>query len=204
MTAPPITVVHADDHPLICAAIADALAHTDDIRLVGQAHNGRDALALVRQLLPAILLVDWRMPEFRPVTDLVALRNEMPQLRILAVSAFDDVEHLKQMIAGGCVGVVNKASAVEDVTEAVRVVAHGGQWFPGITLQRLVAEPGPMLDERDRALLRQLALAASDEDIGCALGYSDRAVRGFLKTLFDKIGVTTRLEATVWAVRSGH
>ena len=130
-------------------------------------------------------------------------------MRILALSAYDDKQYILELLASGASGYLVKEEAPEAIIEAVRGVAQGQQ---GWVSRRIAAQmmawtreepPKTNLTEREMGVLRLVAAGKTNQEIGLALGISDKTVEKHLEAIFAKLGVASRVEAAVWAVRAG-
>ena len=133
-----ITVLIADDHAILREGLAGLLAEQDDIRVVGAAVNGADAVAKVRELKPNILLLDLIMPEMDGVAALEALSGEAPDTRTIILTGAEEDELLARSIQAGAVGYLLKDVASSQLIDAIRTVAAGGCWLPADVTQKLV------------------------------------------------------------------
>jgi Response regulator containing a CheY-like receiver domain and an HTH DNA-binding domain len=202
-----IRLLLVDDCPTLRAGLRQVFQHTPDIAVVGEAGDGRGALAHIESLHPEVVLLDCQMPGMEGAEVAAAVQRMCLQTNILAFSAYDDEEHVRGMLEAGAVGYLLKDEVPERVVEAVRAVADGKGWFSPAIARRIAAwvqrgQSGlPKLTGRELAVLRLLAKGKTNNCIAEELSISERTVRFHLRNINDKIGVHSRTEAVVWAVQ---
>jgi two-component system, NarL family, invasion response regulator UvrY len=136
----PIRVVLADDHPLIRAGIRNILHKTSDIKVVGEANNGYEALALVHSLSPDILLLDMEMPGMKGVEVAEELENTGADVPILVLSAYEEKQFIIGVLSTGAAGYLTKEEAPEKIIQAVRGIASGETGWVSPKISRLIFE----------------------------------------------------------------
>ena len=205
-----IRVVLTDDHPVVRSGIRQLLEKTADIVVVGEASDGTEALRLVSELLPDVLLLDMEMPGETGVQVAHQLQVAGSPVRILALSAYDDEQYIVGLLASGAAGYLTKEQALETIAEAVRGVAHGEDgWLSRRAAAQMAAwaRKGPShtngLTEREIDVMRLAARGWTNDHIAEALTISERTVRFHLTNVYTKLGVGTRGAAIAWAVREG-
>jgi DNA-binding NarL/FixJ family response regulator len=202
-----IKVVLADDHPVAREGLRNFLEKAVDIKVVGVAGNGDEALRLVDELTPDVLLLDMEMPGPTGVEVAQRLQASGSSVRILALSAHDDKEYISGLLASGAAGYLTKGEIPQTIVEAVRGVARGEQgWVSRQVAAKMASwtQPGQIsLTEREREVLRLVVEGKTNQEIGHALGISDKTVEKHLDSIFTKLNVTSRVEAAVRAVREG-
>ena len=205
MTAPlpRIRVVLADDHPALRAGIRRVLEADPTVVVVGEAGTGDEALRLARRLRPDVLVLDVEIPAPSGVDVARQLFDEGAEVRVLALSAYNNPAFVRGMLEAGASGYVTKDQEPALIVEAVKSVAHGeGRWFVPLTPTRdELAAAG--LSRREREVLALLARGLSNEAIAGALYLSHHTVRNHLANLRSKLGVDTTREMVAWAVKKG-
>ena len=206
----PIRVVLADDHPVVRTGIRNLLSRSADINVVGEASNGSEALQMCADLKPDVLLLDMEMPGIKGVEVAQKLKNQENEIHILALSAYDDKQYILELLESGASGYLTKEEAPETIIDAIRGVAQGEQ---GWVSRRVAAqmsvwmreeEPeGSRLTHRELEVLRLVVEGKTNQGIGLNLGISEKTVEKYLEAVFAKLGVTSRVEAAVYAVREG-
>ncbi|HET7702795.1 MAG TPA: response regulator transcription factor [Candidatus Limnocylindrales bacterium] len=200
-----IRLAVVDDHPAIATALAAAIHATDDVELVGTVTSAAGAAELVETADPDVLVCDiWLDGEPAGLdvlaTTVRATRDGRP--RVLILSGFDQPSFLRAAFEGGAAGYVSKASPVEAILDAVRIVADGGTAFPEVTLRALRDAPRRP-SARELGAIRLLARGASNDEIAVGLGISVKTVESHLRRLFGRYGVLSRTELAMLAVREG-
>lgn len=173
----------------------------DDIAVVGEATSGREALDLVEEEFPDVLLLDVEMPELSGVEVARRLQAESHPVRLLALSSYDDQEYVQSLLQSGASGYLTKEHAPELILEAVRAVAQGEvRWF---------VQPNPSatrpadLTRRETDILRLTAKGHSNEGIADALDLAESTIRKHATQLYRKIGVESGRAAIAWAWQNG-
>lgn len=201
-----ITVVLADDHNVIRSGLRALLEVEDDLRVIGEAADAPGAQKLVRDRRPDVLVLDLRMPGAEPVNDIPALREEVPATRIVVLTMQSDPRRARELLQAGASGYVLKQAAERQLTAAIRAAADGGSYIDpelGGLVAQLGADPLEALGERDRELLRLLALGHTNREIGEKLYLSVRAVEVNRAKLLEKLGLGTRPELVRFAIANG-
>ncbi len=205
----PIRVLLADDHPLVRAGIRSTLLAEKDLVLVGEAAEAAEAERLSRELLPDVLLLDLNMPG-PPATEVVAaLRKHCPIVKVLVLTAYDEDAYIHALLSAGVAGYMLKDEAPEAMIHAIHTVVQGGTWFSrtvtGKLLDRKSGQPAQpalsSLTDREAAVLRLVVEGRTNQEIGLALRISEKTVEKHLREVFTKLGVASRVEAAVYAVR---
>lgn len=204
-----IRVLMADDHPVVRDGIRVLLETSDFIEVIGEASSGREALDLVETLRPDILLLDMEMPDMSGVEVSRQLKGQRTGVRILVLSAYNDPQYIRSVLANGASGYLTKDEAPEFILEAINGVWRGQE---GWLSRRIAAqmtmwtreEPKDLgLTQRELQVLRGVVDAKTNQEIGLSLGISDKTVEKHLESVFSKLSVSSRVEAAVMAVREG-
>jgi DNA-binding NarL/FixJ family response regulator len=207
MTA--IRVVLADDHPVTRQGIRNLLDKAVDIEVVGETDDGVEALHLAQELAPDVLLLDMEMPGLKGVEVAQKLRAAGSAVRVLALSAHDDKEYIQGLLASGAAGYLIKEELPQTIVEAVRGVARGEQgWVSRQVAAQMTAwtqeeSAKQELTKREREVLQLVVEGKTNQEIALALGISDKTVEKHLEGVYSKLGVASRVEAAVHAVRAG-
>jgi DNA-binding NarL/FixJ family response regulator len=205
----PITVLLADDHPLVRTGIRTALSAAPGLVLIGEATTGDEAQQLCRHHQPDVLLLDLHMPGPPPVDTVRFLQTHAPTIRVLILTAYDDDVYVKDMLRAGVAGYILKDVATESIVQAIVTVAQGGTWLSQSIAEKLVqwgtGEQQPRtpatLTARETEVLRLVTAGKTNQEIGGQLAISEKTVEKHLREIFIKLGVTSRVEAAVRAVR---
>ncbi len=206
---PDIRVLIADDHPIVCKGIHNLLEPAVGITVVGEAHSGADALELIRSLRPDVVLLDVELTDMSGIDVIKQLNDSQISVRILGLSSYDDREFISQLLSLGASGYLLKDEIPEQIIEAVRGVARGET---GWVSRKVAAKLSQILQKdqdgvadltrREMDVLRLVVEAKTNGEIGMLLGISEKTVEKHLDTIFRKLGVASRVEAAVLAVRS--
>jgi two-component system response regulator NreC len=201
-----ITVVLADDHNVIRAGLRAMLDAEDDLRVIGDASDAPGARKLARDRRPDVLVLDLQMPGAEPASDVPTLREEVPGTAIVVLTMQADPRRARELLRAGASGYVLKQAAERQLTAAIRAAAGGGSYIDpelGGQVARLGGDPLESLGERDRKLLRLLALGHTNREIGEKLYLSVRAVEVNRANLLEKLGLATRPELVRFAIANG-
>lgn len=214
MSNPSIRVVLADDHEIVRKGIRDLLEDEGDMVVLAEATTGLEAVAFSLEHQPDVVLLDIQMPKMTGIEAARKIKAQAPQIRILALSAYDDDPYIFALLQAGASGYVLKNAQARELVRAVRVVAAGGSAMdPAITAKVMAqltsGKPAgaedfvESLTPRELAVLRLAAKGHTNRAIGLELDISDRTVQGHLANIFGKLGVATRTEAVLLAVKHG-
>jgi len=202
-----IRVLLADDHPVVRSGIRAELDGAEGIEVVGEASSGDEALRLVEELRPDVLVLDVVMPGMDGVEATRLLQERHPELRILALSAYEDNEYVFGLLSAGAVGYVLKEEALDTVVEAIRAASRGETWLSKRVEEKVVrratGEEEVPLTGRELEVLRLMAKGWSNQRIAKELSITERTVRFHVENILTKLGVRSRTEAVVEGVKRG-
>lgn len=204
-----IRVLLADDHPVVRDGIRTLIESDSQIVVVGEADGGNEAIELVQQLQPDILLLDMEMPDMSGVEVTRQLRTSSTTVRILALSAYDDAQYVRGLLSQGAAGYLTKDEAPEFILEAIHGVWLGEEgWLSRRIAARLTVltreEPDDRgLTPRELQVLGKIVAGKTNQEAGLELGISDKTIEKHLVSIYHKLGVSSRVEAAVLAVREG-
>ncbi len=206
-----ITVVLADDHALVRRGLEQLLGADAGIEVIGTASDGREAVTIVAALRPDVVLMDLQMPELDGVEATRAIVHESPddkQVQVVVLTSFSDTERIVAAIDAGAVGYLLKDTEPEDLLEGIRAAARGeSPLHPRAARQLLTARtkrmPSPAVDltRRETEVLGLVRQGLANKQIARRLGISERTVKAHLTSTFQRIGVTDRTQAALWAER---
>lgn len=206
----PIRVVLADDHPVVRAGIRNLLEKVVDIEVVGEASTGQEALNLVDNVHPDVLLLDMELPDIKGTEVAQRLQSDKSPVKILALSAYDDGVYIRELLELGAAGYLIKEEAPETIVEAVRGVAYGEQgWVSRRIAAQMVSwvrgdeREGLKLTAREMEVLKHVVEGNTNQNIAAKLGISEKTIEKYMEAIFAKLGVASRVEAAVYAVREG-
>jgi two-component system, NarL family, response regulator NreC len=206
-----IKVVLVDDHAVVRSGLRLLLDKQDDIEVVGEAGNAKDAVFRARAFKPDVILLDVVMPGESGIEVLPKLLKESPATNVLVLSMQDDPSYVREAFAAGASGYVLKEAADEEVVAAVRDIAEGRRYVHPTLGARLVAaeaeeraaaEADP-LSEREREVLRLLALGHTNHEIAEQLYISVRTAESHRAHIMQKLHLSTRAELVRYALSHG-
>ncbi|MFL5925935.1 MAG: response regulator [Gaiellaceae bacterium] len=207
-----IGVVVVDDHAVVRSGLRLLLEAEEDLTVVAEAGNARDALFEVRAHKPDVVLLDLVMPGESGIEAVPKLLHEAPDAKILVLSMQDDPQYVREAFAAGAKGYVLKEAVDVDVVDAIRQVAAGGSYVHPTLGARMVAaeaaaraaaEADP-LSEREREVLRLLALGHTNQEIAKQLFISVRTAETHRAHIMRKLGLETRAELVRYALEHGQ
>jgi two-component system, NarL family, response regulator NreC len=206
-----IRAIVVDDHAVVRSGIRLLLDREDDIEVVGEAGSAKDAIFEVRAQKPDVLLLDVVMPGESGIEVLPKLLKESSETKVLVLSMQDDPSYVREAFAAGASGYVLKEAADEEVVAAVRKIASGGSYVhPALgarmvaaeAAERAAAEADP-LSEREREVLRLLALGHTNQEISKLLFISVRTAETHRAHIMQKLRISTRAELVRYALAHG-
>ena len=211
-----ITLLIADDHPMVRAGLRSMLASTE-IRVLAEAETGRRAVELVNLFNPQVVLLDIRMPDTNGIEALEAIKSTRPATHVLMVTTHKNVSYLLQSMAAGADGYVLKDISREALLSTIRGIVAGKSFVDQKFLEavlrdlsnpereELLAQHDPIdeLTPREMDVLQLLVEGLTNNAIAEALGLSSGTVKGYVQTILEKLYVDDRTQAAVKAIRSG-
>lgn len=206
----PLKVLIADDHPLVLVGIRRTLESNEDIEIVGEAHSGRELLALVERRCPDIVLTDLRMPGMPGEECIAQIVQRWPHVKVVVLSVSDDPATVQGVLAAGATAFVVKSVKAMDVASVLRQVSSGGAIFrpaptgppTGDGHEALVSQR-PGLTERETAILEAIARGLTTKAISTELWVSEHTVKFHLTNIYRKLGVNNRSGAVRYAIENG-
>jgi len=204
-----IRVVLADDHRMVRAGLKEILADTGDIEVVGEAMNGHEVMARVRELVFDLLVLDMSMPGRSGIELIRQVKNEKPGLRILILSMHSEEQYAVRALKAGAAGYLTKESAADELVAAIRRIAGGGAYVSPETAQRLALgldaggerPPHEALSDREMQVFQMIAAGKSVTDIADALALSVKTVSTHKTRIMQKLNVRNQTELIRYAIR---
>ena len=205
-------VLIVDDHALVRSGIASLLT-ANDIEVVGEASDGLEAVEKTRRLRPDIILMDIKMPGCNGLQATKLIKAEMPQAKIVMVTAFDDDEDLFEAIKNGAVGYVLKNVKAEEFVSLLSSVMRGevavSPWIASKITEELFRNPGRLgvkhmdgdLTTKEEEVLRLVAGGATNKEIASSLNITDNTVKYHLRNIMEKLHVKNRAQMAVYAAK---
>jgi len=203
-----IKVFVADDHAVVRAGLATILGEQPDITIVGEAGDGFEATSKVLELKPDVILMDIIMPKCSGIDAMIAIRDRMPDARVLILTVSESEDNLFRALRFGAQGYLLKSANIDEVADAVRKVAAGEAMLSPNIASRLIAEfrqkiDEPKLSSREMEVLQLLGQGLTNTQIARQLFISESTVRTYLRRLMDKLHFSHRTEAMAYAIRQG-
>jgi DNA-binding NarL/FixJ family response regulator len=209
-----LRILLADDHKVVRDGLRLLIDSQRDMRVVGEAGTGKEALQQARDLKPDVAVMDLSMPELNGLQATERLRADCPAVKVVALTVHEDPSYLLQLCKAGAVGYVLKRSAGDDLIRAIRAVAGGGLHFdPTVASKaltsRLGESPGKAglhpgdLSEREKEVLILVAWGYSNKETAGDLGLSIKTVETYRVRISDKLGLRSRTQIVQYALRQG-
>ena len=212
-----VRVVVVDDHQIVRDGLVALLGNLDDVEVVGSAADGREAVHVVAETEPDVVVMDIQMPHLDGIEATRFITGKHPAVRVVMLTMNEDDETILAALRAGASGYLLKGSGAEEVQTAIRAAAAGGMVF-GASLAARVAgyfataslaptqeeEPFPDLSERERTVLHRLAAGRSNDDIAAELYVSNKTVRNTVSAIYAKLHAAGRAEAIVKAREAGY
>ena len=208
------SVMLVDDHSIMRDLLRDALENTGEFQVVAQAADGREALRLVEEAAPDVIVMDVIMPELDGIEACRQIMELLPGIKVLMLTASNEKDAIVRSIAAGATGYLQKYSGKEQLLTTLREVALGEFRIPGDAARRLArAVRSPSTDDasellgtltdREREILKLFAEGLTYREIGEIRNNSALTVRNAVSAVQRKLGFKTRQQMVVWAVRAG-
>jgi DNA-binding NarL/FixJ family response regulator len=213
-----ISVLLVDDEALVRAGLRMILETADDLTVVGDAGDGRAAIAAVDRYRPDVVLMDIRMPRLDGLSATAAIRSGADPPSVIVLTTFDTDDDIFQALDAGAVGFLLKDTPPQDLLRAVRIAASGDAMLSPSVTRRLIdrvttedrtrrrratLERLDALTEREREVLVEIGLGHANADIARHLYMSEATVKSHITHLFDKLGATNRVQLAIVAFRAG-
>ena len=200
-----IKVMLVDDHRRVHQAISEMLSFYDDIELIAQANNGRDAVELCEVYQPDLVLMDVVMPIMDGVEATKHIIQKQPAMKILALSSFREHNAVRDMLESGAIGYVLKDSSVDELEDTIRIAHAGQSVLSPEVMQTLFEVPqsnlAGTLSPREKEILTHFANGKTNGEIAATLNISISTVKFHISNIICKLGVQTRAEALVTAAK---
>jgi len=213
----PITILLVDDQPLFREGLRTLLSVRPDLKVVGEAGDGEEAIKLCRLLKPAVVLMDLQMPVLDGVEATRRLHHEQPDSRVIVLTTFDDDEMVFDGLRAGALGYLLKDAPSEKLAEAIRAAARGESFLQPSIAAKVVAEFARLttkrsppaqaliepLSDREQEILALIATGATNREIGNQLFLAEGTVKNHVTNVLGKLGVRDRTQAALKAREMG-
>jgi len=211
-----IRVLIVDDHDLFRTGLASLLDSQPGIEVVAQASSGRAGVRLADEMRPDVVLMDLRMPDIEGPEATREILERDPNMRVVALTVVSESAAVAEAMKAGACGFLAKDTAIDGMTAAVRAAAQGGAWLSPraaeVVLGRIRSSDAPQgsdssaleeLSARELDVLRLIALGMENSEIADALNISRRTAKNHVSNILAKLGLPSRVQAAVYAVRRG-
>src|SRR5512139_2142980 len=202
-----IQVMLVDDHNVVRSGLATFLKAYEDLELVGEARNGREALNLCRQKKPDVILMDLMMPEMDGIAATRAILADYPDIKIIAMTSFEEEELVQGVLSAGAMGYLLKNVTADDLAKAIRDAVSGRSTLSPeaatalIHATRPTQQPSFDLTEREREVLNLVVQGYSNQQIADAMVISVATVKAHISSILSKLQVSSRAEAIAYAIK---
>ena len=210
--ADPVRVLIADDHPIVREGLATVLDQEEDLEVVGQAGNGREAVSQVGTLHPDVVLMDLQMPEMDGVEAIRIIKEQSPDVRVIILTTYETDEYIFRGIEAGARAYLLKDAPPAEVIKAIRAVHKGESVIEPRVATRLLDRfnelshapaSAEVLSPREIEVLELMTTGAPNKEIAARLFIGESTVKTHIIHLFNKLGVRGRTEAVAEAARRG-
>jgi two-component system nitrate/nitrite response regulator NarL len=211
-THKPLRVVLADDHPVVLIGVRNMLAH-DGLEIVGEASDGDEAITLTLETEPDILLLDLAMPRMPGLEAMRAIMGRSPGVKIILLTSAISTQQIIEALHIGARGIVLKDAVAQHLSQAIETVASGDYWIGGARVVNLMAALHELMEQvkvperktfgltpREMEVVGCIVEGCSNRDIARQFTISEETVKRHLSNIFDKTGVSTRLELALFAI----
>lgn len=204
----PIRVMLVDDHTMVRRGLATFLKVFDDLQLVGEAENGQAAVRLCAEIRPDVILMDMVMPDMDGAAATRLIRQQFPQVQVIALTSFKEGDLVKNALEAGAIGYLLKDVSAEELARAIRAAHVGRATLSPEAAQALVETanqphaPGFNLTEREREVLALMVEGLNNTQIAGRLTVSASTIKSHVSNILSKLGVASRTEAVTLALRN--
>ncbi|MCF4970067.1 response regulator [Nostoc sp. CMAA1605] len=199
-----IRILIVDDHPVVRQGLAAMIDRESDMAVVGQACNGREAVAVFRQHQPDVTLMDLRMPEMDGVAAITAICGEFENAQIIVLTTYDGDEDIYRGLKAGAKGYLLKDAEPDELLAAIRMVNAGQKYIPPSVGAKLAERVGVLqLSGRELEVIRLMATGKTNQEIASALQISEGTVKYHVNNILSKLGVSDRIQAVITALKRG-
>ena len=203
-TSSPIRILSVDDHPMLREGIAAVLAGEDDMVLVAEASNGREAVEQFRANRPDVTLMDVQMPEVNGVEAILKIREEFPDARIIVLTTYSGDVQAARAFKAGAAGYLLKNMVRKELIDTIRAVHAGKKRIPPeIAIEMAEHHSDDALTEREIEVLRAVAAGNANKMAAQLLHVSEETIKAHMKNILSKLGANDRTHAVTIALKRG-
>jgi DNA-binding NarL/FixJ family response regulator len=209
-----IKVIIADDHTLVREGIAAMLSYSDDVEVVGEASDGKEAVEKARELNPDVVLMDIAMPGLGGLEATIEIKKLCPDTKVVVLSQYDDKEYVSRFLKAGVSGYLLKKAVGSDLLSAIHTVMKGESYlYPSIASSVIegylgkgmpeVEDPYERLTDREHQVIKLIAEGQSHKEIASTLGISAKTVIAHQTNIFEKLDIHSRTDLVKFAIQKG-
>lgn len=209
-----IKILIVDDHQVVRQGLRTFLELHEDVRVVGEAGNGEDAVEMAARLTPDVILMDLVMPGMDGITATSRIKSLCPDARVIALTSFTEDDKIFPAIQAGATSYLLKDVTPDELVEAIRAVHHGETRLHPEVLRKLMEQvahqpparpttPGPVLTEREREVIQLVAEGRSNREIAETLTISEKTAKAHISNILGKLGLEDRTQMAIYAIRNG-
>lgn len=207
-----IRVLLCDDHAIVREGTRRLLEEEPDIEVVGEASDGLQAIEMVKRFSPHVVTMDVSMPRMNGIEATKKIKEISPETFVLALTAYDDFAYVSRLLENGASGYILKSARSEELIQAIRAAALGESVLDPVVAREIFSRiarripentPEIFLTERECLVLKFAAKGLSNKEIAFELGVSPRTIQSHLASIFSKLGVNSRTQAVIIALKKG-
>lgn len=203
-----IRLIIVDDHSVVRQGLRMFLGLDAELEVIGEAANGVDAIRLAKELKPDVVLMDLIMPELDGIAATEAIRRDMPDVEVIALTSVLEDAAVVGAVKAGAIGYLLKDTHADELCRAIKAAAAGQVQLSPQAAARLVKEvrapaPAEALTERETEVLRMLAAGKANKEIAAELVIGETTVKSHVSSILTKLGVSSRMQAALFAIRKG-
>lgn len=197
-----ISILLADDHTVVRLGLKALLQFENDLSVIGDAEDGKQAVDLAKRLKPDVVIMDLMMPILDGVETTRQIRTALPNTRVLILTSFGSSASISDAVAAGASGAIVKHASNKELIDAIRIVADGETVFsPEVDISPVPEKKITSFTQRQMDVLHSIARGLQNQDIALMLGISKDMVKAHLKVIFKKLGAANKAEAVATALR---
>ena len=202
---PPIRILVADNHPLVCSGISAVLNDKPaaNLKVVGQAHNGAEMVELFAQLQPDIGLVDLRMPIMSGAEAIKHIRSQFSEARLIILTTYEDDRDIVQGVKAGARGVLFKDADSEEIIKCIQDVHNGERSIPSTIMDKVIDEKSDVLTPQEIKVLQLVNEGMTNAEIGKKLNIAKGTVTAHMVNIMKKLGTKNRIQSVIVAKEQG-
>jgi two-component system, NarL family, response regulator len=200
----PIRILVAEDHLVARVGVGAIVNMQPDMKVVGEASNGQQAVEMYRKIRPDVVLLDMRMPIMSGVEAARAIKTEFPEAKMVALTTYGGDEDIRRALSAGIQAYLTKDVLHDELLKAIRAVHAGQKYLPAAVAAALTAQmPRPDLSAREVQVLELIVRGLANKQIAYSLNIAEHTVKNHVKNILSKLGVQDRTQAATAAIQRG-